>query len=176
MLTSVPTSVWNPFPPNDLTIRTLLELASSPALEQIVEAVDPDASFVVVTNELRDAPILTIDVSAATAELASRVYEAITEQLDNELVRVQDQEQVAENVRTELRVLLPASEPTVTPSSVVRPLAGVVILGAALSVGAAILVETLLTRRRRRSNAQTSHEASWSLTAPQARVAARRGH
>ena len=101
-----------------------------------------------VTNELRDAPILTIQVSASSA--GARRPASTKRSLSNsatELARVQDQEQVADNVRTELRVLLPASEPTVTPSSVVRPLAGVVILGAALAVGAAIFVETLLTRR-----------------------------
>ena len=139
----------NPFPADFVTIRSLLALSKSPEVGALVKAVDPTATFTVFTTEFREAPIITVSVSAPTATTSEAVYQVITERLDEYLTWLQDQEQVGPDLRTELRVLLEPAEPALSVSSMLRPLAGVVILGAGLAVGAAVAVESLMSARRR---------------------------
>jgi capsular polysaccharide biosynthesis protein len=149
VLTAVPTNRSNPFPPTTGTARSLLELAGSDEFKSIVKSVDPTATFLVATSEDGSGPILSVDATARSPQAARQVHGEIVSALQRHLTRLQNQEQVRADIRTSLQTMLEPSAPVLTPTSVVRPLAGVTLLGGALAVGAAILLETVATNRRR---------------------------
>jgi hypothetical protein len=145
--TESPVNLHNPFGPSTGTVRTLLEVARSQGLRAAVEAADPSAAFS-VASDLGVAPIVSVTASAESPALAVEVFDVVSTGLTDSLTALQEQADVAESARTTLRVLVPASEPTVVTSSKLRPLAGVVLLGGSLAVGAALVVDSLVSRRR----------------------------
>ena len=140
----------NPFTPSDATLDLLVELSNGPEFFQAVGAVDPSATFVVVFDRAREAPLLTTTATASTAGAVAAVYETGIAQLQATLTDLQDEHEAPPELRSELREVLPPAGPFVTSSSVVRAFAGVVVLGSGLAVGAAILADTVLARRRDR--------------------------
>jgi hypothetical protein len=151
VLTAVPTNRSNPFPPTTGTVRSLLELASSEEFKSIVKSVDRSATFLVTTTEDGSAPILTVEATASSPPIVRQVHGEIVNALQSHLTRLQDQEQVRADIRTSLQTLLEPSAAIRTPTSVVRPLAGITLLGGSLAVGAAIFLESVARNRRRRS-------------------------
>jgi hypothetical protein len=164
----VATERFNPFPPGTDTLEWLYTIAADPAIARQIAAVDPSATFTVARSEGGRAPILTSTVSASSAELTHEVHELVIGQLEAELDALQTDAGVGPNVRTTLRSLYPPSEPALTPSSSVRALAGVVVLGGGLALGAAILADAFVMRRRMRSIKPTEVSGAPNVGEPSA--------
>ena len=94
VLTAVPTNRSNPFPPTTGTVRSLLELAGSEEFKSIVKSVERSAKFLVTTTEDSSAPILTIEATASSPQVARQVHGEIVSAIQRNLTRLQDQEQV----------------------------------------------------------------------------------
>jgi hypothetical protein len=151
----VATERFNPFPPGIDTLDWMSTIAADPALARQIAAVDPSATFTVAQSEGRRAPILNTTVTASSAELAYEIHELVIGRLEGELEALQTDAGVGPNVRTGFGSLLPPSEPVPTASSVVRALAGVVVLGAGFALGSAIVADAFVMRRRMTSAKRT---------------------
>ena len=159
-VSQVPTAWFNPFPPGIDTLDWMSTIATDPALARQIAAVDPSAAFTVTQSEGRRAPILNTTVTASSAELAYEIHELVIGRLEAELEALQTDAGVGQNVRTTFRSLLPPSEPALTASSMVRALAGVVVLGGGLALGSAVVADAFVMRRRMRSAKPTEVSAA----------------
>jgi hypothetical protein len=150
-VSQVATDRFNPFPPGIDTLDWMSAIASDPALARQVAEVDPSATFTVAPSEGRRAPILRTSVTASSPELAYEVHEVVIGRLEGELEALQTEAGVGPEVRTGFRSLLPPSDPVLTATSIVRSLAGVVVLGGGLALGSAIVADAFVMRRRMRT-------------------------
>ena len=145
----------NPFPPSRPTLDWLFTVAQSPQLARQIEEIDSSATYGLDRDDRRTAPIITTMVTASSPAGAIEIHSILIEQLEEVLAELQDESSVRANARTGIRELLPPSEPERTASSVVRALAGVVVLGAGLTMGTAIAADAIVASRRERTRATT---------------------
>lgn len=152
VITENPVVTTNPFPPTAATVSLLLPVASASSLTSEIEGLDPTAAFSATTDmdPQRSVPFFTIDVTASTPDLASEIFDTTLQSMNDELARIQDDSHVPDRIRTLIRPLVPPSAPTEALSSLVRPLAGVVVLGGGLAAALAVLVESIVAGRRLR--------------------------
>lgn len=142
------TQVNNPFPPGASTIRTLTEVSQRRDVVVAVLTEVPSASFRVGGESRPVAPIVEIEVSADQPADVVRAYEVLRAQVAAQLQALQEVAGVNEQAQTVMISLVPLSSVSETSGSVVRPAAGVALIGLAAACGAAILVDVLLQRRR----------------------------
>lgn len=140
-----------PFPPSLSTVRALLDLSRRPSVVAAVQEVAPTASYG-VSSEPRDAaPIVNISIQAENPAEIEPAYRTLVEALNAEILLLQATAGGgADADRTILVTLTPPSAIQQTSSSIVRPAAGVALLGFAAACGLAILVDSLILRRRAR--------------------------
>jgi hypothetical protein len=147
VVTSESPNSGNPFGANLGTVGTLIALGTSNDFADLVEASVPGLTYT-ITNQNRDAPMLEISVKAETEELSTTGYAFVRDELAAGLQRLQDQSQVNPAYRTQLRSVVEPSTPQSSPSSVVRPVAGLMILGTGLAIAIATLVEAIANGMR----------------------------
>jgi hypothetical protein len=139
----------NPFPPNIATLRSLVAVAESlPFLVEVGET-GADATFEVTAN-VREAPLMDIRVWAPSPDRAMEVHQFIVGELRTELDGLQADALIEAEGRTQMQTLVEAAFPVATPTSQVRPVAAVVVLGSGLAIGLATLTEAIAADRRRR--------------------------
>ena len=138
----------NPFPPSVSTVRTLLEVAQRPSLQQSVAEVAPNASFVVGARDRDSAPIINVTITAAEPAVIFPTYEAVLDALQVELDDLQGLYGVEPGTGTVFSTLSPPSQVVQTSSSEVRVIAGIALLALAVACALAILTDTLIARRR----------------------------
>ena len=137
----------NPFPASLATVLSLVRTATATAFETQIAAVAPDATFQ-VGNTVREAPLVDVVVTAPSATEATTAFAAVRQGVEQELDRLQDSARVNPQFRTVFTTIYETA-PEATPSSLVRPAAGIVILGAGVAVGLATLVESFAVGLRR---------------------------
>lgn len=147
-----PANSTNPFPATFVTVQSLIALVNSVEFEDRVAETAGSAKYT-VTNTVREGPIVDITVTAPSASSAVAGYEVVRDELREGLLRLQDESEVAPGYRTVIRTIVEPQAPARTPSSLVRPAVGVVILGVGLAAGLAILAESTSVGRRRRGRA-----------------------
>jgi hypothetical protein len=156
---SVPVDSGNPFPATSATVQSLISLAASVDFQDQIALSAPGATYLVV-NMVSGIPLVELTVSAPTASAAVTGYNAVRDQLQAGLKRLQDENHVNANWRTVLGAIVEPPRPQATPSSVVRPAAGIVILGTGLAIALAVLVESVAAGgRQRRRAARLAEEA-----------------
>jgi hypothetical protein len=139
----------NPFPPSLATVRSLSAVAESLPFLLEVGQISSEATFE-VSSEVREAPMIDITVWASTPEEALQVHEFIVDELHRQLDEFQASSQIEAPARTQMLPLVDASYAVPTPTSRVRPMAAVVVLGSGLAIGLATVAEALAADRRRR--------------------------
>lgn len=150
------TTVNNPFPPSGATIRTLTELSFGQAVAEAVVAQVPEGSYSVTGDQRPTAPILEIRAGASEAADVGIVYEIVRDEIARQLETFQTAAGVEPSDQTVLFSLVAPSAVAQTSSSVVRPIAGIVLLGMAAACAAAIAADLLLQRRAARRGPQRS--------------------
>lgn len=168
VVAAVPPDSGNPFPATLATVQSLITISDSTDFEDSVATAVPDATFA-VTNTNRDAPLIDMTVEAPSGEAARGGYEFVRNELMAQLDQLQDQASVNGPYRTVFQTIVEPNDATPTPSSLVRPAAGIVILGAGLAVALATLVESLALVRRR---GDARVESRWSGGRRRQKVAA----
>jgi hypothetical protein len=139
----------NPFPANIATLRSLVAVAESlPFLVEVGET-STDATFEVTAN-VREAPLMDITVWAPSPDTVMEVHQFIVGELRTELDGLQADALIDPDGRTQMQTLVEAAFPVATPTSQVRPVAAVVVLGSGLALGLATLAEAIAADRRRR--------------------------
>lgn len=139
----------NPFPANLGTVRSLTRLADS---VEFANGVGEDTSLTsyAVTGEVREVPIVDITVTAASGDGAREGYAYVRDAIAARLNRLQDDNDVENEVRTSMRHVVEPADVEVNPASVIRPVAGIVVLGGGLAVALAALAETIMFSGRLR--------------------------
>lgn len=164
VVTTVPVNSGNPFPASLATVQSLISLAGSLQFEQQVADAAPGADYKVM-NPIQTAPIVDLSVSAASADSAVGGYDFVRDRLDAELARLQDENSVNPSFRTVFRPIF-ESPPKPAPPSVVRPAAGIVILGTGLAIALAVFAESIAVGRRQRNAARRAGRHDEQTTEP----------
>jgi hypothetical protein len=149
---SVPVDSGNPFPATSATVQSLISLAASVNVNEQIAVAAPGATYL-VTNVVSGMPLIEITVSSPTASAAVIGYREVVDQLTAALDRLQTQNGVNANFRTGLVAIVEPPRPQATPSSVIRPAAGIVILGTGVAVALAVLAESVAAGRQQRRRA-----------------------
>ena len=149
VVSAVPRGVNNPFPASLATVRSLEALARSIPFRIDVSQMSAGATFE-VRGDVRETPLVDITVWAPTPEAALEAHQFIVARLRAELDALQASGDVAPESRTQMRTLVEASQVVATPTSQIRPVAVVVILGTGLAIALATVVEAIAADRRRR--------------------------
>ena len=139
----------SPFPPSLLTARTLSEVSQRPQVLSAVRQVAPTTVYGVSTVERDAAPIINIALESSDPAELEPAYRALVEALNLELSELQltaGGDAAAD--QTVLATLVPPTQIQQTTSSIVRSAAGFALLGFAVACGLAILVDSLILRRR----------------------------
>lgn len=145
-----PRTTLNPFPASLATVRSLVTIANSLPFQAAVGQAIPGATFE-VTGNVREAPMLSVTAWAPTDDGALAAHQFVLETLRTELDTLQANAVIDADARTQMQTLVPATFAVPTPTSKVRPVAAVVVLGSGLAIGLATLVEAIAAERRRRA-------------------------
>lgn len=154
---TTPRTTLNPFPASLATIRSLVTIANSIPFQAAVAQAIPGTTFEVESN-VREAPLLSITAWAPTDDGALDAHQFIVETLRAELDALQASAAIDSDARTQMQTLVPATFAVPTPTSKVRPVAAVVVLGSGLAIGLATLVEAIAAERRRRRDGEGNSE------------------
>lgn len=143
----------NPFPASLGTVRSLVEVAESlPFLMNVAET-GADASFEVSGN-VREAPLIEITVRSRHPDEAVGLHQFIVAELRAQLDALQAGALIDPDARTQLLTLVDAAYPVSTPTSQLRPVAAVIVLGSGFALGLATVIEAIAADRRRRRDRQ----------------------
>lgn len=140
----------NPFPPSASTVRTMLDLADRQTVASAVRDVTPNVSFDVTADARASAPIIGISVVSPERQSIPVAYDAVVSALQAELDQLQGSYGVTGDARTVVSPLTTPTSVVQTSSSEVRVIAGIGLLAVAVACALAVLVDTLLVRRRSR--------------------------
>ena len=141
----------SPFPPNLTTLRTLSDLSRRPEVVAAVREVAPTATYNVGSEARDTAPIVNISIQAENPGEIEPAYRRLVEALNGEIRSLQAAAGGGADIdQTILVTLTPPSGIQQTSSSIVRSAAGFALLGFAAACGLAILVDSLILRRRAR--------------------------
>jgi hypothetical protein len=105
-------------------------------------------------------------VTAPSPALAVEGYAYVQEQVADSLSRLQDANNVGAANQTGLHAIVEPTVPYVTPASVVRPAAGVVLLGVGSAIALATLADAFAKRRSVGSRASVSRPADGVAAGP----------
>ncbi len=143
----------NPFQPGGGTVLMATEIARGPAVAQAVSDAVPSAEFDVIGDSRPAAPLIRITSSADTPDGAMQVIDVVRDQLNMQLEDLQSLAGVADENQTVIQTLVPADNAERSSASVVRPAAGIALLGLAMACALAVAIDTLMMRRRARARA-----------------------
>ncbi|WP_420453080.1 hypothetical protein [Ilumatobacter sp.] len=148
----------NPYPPSLSTMRLVTDLALRPNVQEAVANAAPNSTYAVTVQPRDTAPIVTVAVTSTVAAEIEPAYAAVVEALDRELADLQFAAGLEAGQLTTLTTLNPPAEGVRSSSSIVRPAAGVALLGIAAACVLAVVVDGLILRRRakRQPRAQAS--------------------
>ena len=132
IVSAVDVNVVNPFPASPATVQSLIALANSPEVQMRVASTSRELDTEIV-NQVREAPMIAISVTAPAPDQAVEGYAYVYEQVADSLSRLQDANNVPPANQTALQAIVQPTVPYMTPASVVRPAAGVVLLGVGLA-------------------------------------------
>lgn len=138
-----------PFPPSLFTVRVLSEAMSSPQVVREVRG-SHKAAYAVSGIPRDSAPVLNVEVRGALPDDVLSLLETVSTALREQLAEIQAGAGVAPENQTALSPLRVPTQAELLSTHVMRPVATVLALGAAVAVAMALLLDSLLTRRRRR--------------------------
>ncbi len=144
----------NPYPPNLPTVRLVTDLAQRPSVGEAVRAVAPSAGYIVSSQQRDTAAIVNIGITTPNRADIEPAYRAAVDAVNAELAGLQLEAGVQEGNLTVLSTLNPPGGGVQNSSSIVRPAAGVALLGVAAACVLAVLVDGLILRRRAKKRAK----------------------
>ena len=98
-------------------------------------------------------------MTAPSPDLAVEGYAYVYEQVADSLSRLQDANSVRPANQTAMQTIVQPTVPYLTPASVVRPAAGLVLLGLGLAIALASLADAFAKRRSVRSGVAVTQRA-----------------
>lgn len=151
LVAKIPAQAGNPFPPNQATVRSIINVATSPSFGRRVAA-ESGLTDYAVTGGIREAPIIDITVTATSPVAAQNGFGYVRDAVIDGLEELQNKNGVDFDRRTSFVAIVEPGDDDVevNPSSIIRPAAGIVVLGGGLAVALAALVETVAAFRRHR--------------------------
>lgn len=157
----------NPYGASIMTVRLLIVAVESDAGQAaVLERTGKGTGFLLTQSPRDAAPIMGVTTTGSDPTAVLAAFDAVRQVVDDELQQRQDRAEIPHTRRTRVEALATPQQVTDVSPPVERAAGAIFGLGGLLAVTAALITDSVLTRRRRSTSArplprQQLAEPSW---------------